>query len=294
MKKVIDKFKTYNPSNKEMLLYLLLPIILSFFACKVISNDFWFIINIGRYITNHGFFYIDPFTIHEGLHVVVQQWPVDLIFYHIYNFFGINGIYILILILFFIIMTLIYIISKMISNNTKLSIFITTLVSLLLLLFRFIETRPQLFDYIFLLLEIYILEKYIRSNNKKILFLLPLISILFINFHASTWIMLILFMVPYLIDSFRFKLGIFRGEGYKKRYLFLVFILVIIGGFVNPYGVDAITYAFNGTSNVINNYVKEMKPIYDWGLFPMLIVIISIIFSISSYIKKGTIRIRYY
>ena len=135
MKKIINGFKNYHPSKPVMLLYLLIPLCFAITSTKCIDNDFWFIINIGRYITNHGLFYIDPFTVHEGLHVVVQQWPVDLLFYHIYNIFGEIGIWLLILLLFIIIMYLIYKICILISERLSLSIMMTTIISFLFVLY---------------------------------------------------------------------------------------------------------------------------------------------------------------
>lgn len=294
MLKLINRFKNYTPSISESILYLFIPILFTFLGCKTISNDLWFMINIGKYITKNGFFYTDPFTIHKGLHVVVQQWPVDLLFYHIYNFLGITGIYILTISLFFLIMFLIYKICNLVSNNTKVSIFATSIISTSLILFKFVETRPQLFDYIFLLIEIYILENYIRNKKYKLLFFLPIISILYINIHASTWFMLILFMLPFIVDSFNVKIWNFKFAGYPKKWIFITFILMILGGLINPYGLEAMTYIFNGTSNTINIIVAEMRGFTYWGFMPDFLIVLFIYIVFLIYKRNiDNIKIRY-
>ena len=94
MKRIIEKYKNYHPSKLEILSYLFIPIFLGLLRLTNLGEDIWFIINNGRYILNHGFFTIDPFTIHKGLHVVVQQWLPDVIFYKAYDIMGSTGIYI--------------------------------------------------------------------------------------------------------------------------------------------------------------------------------------------------------
>ena len=46
-----------------MAMLLVLPIL---FIPATLDNDVWFILNHGRYIMEHGFTNIEPFTVHEG------------------------------------------------------------------------------------------------------------------------------------------------------------------------------------------------------------------------------------
>ena len=294
--KIILKIKNYHPSKKIMFLYLLIPLCFSFFSLKIIDNDFWFLINTGKYITNNGFPHIEPFTIHSNLFFVAQQWLTDIIFYMIYNPFGEIGIYIFMILIYLLIMFLIYKICLLVSDNkTSLSIIVTVFISLLLLLFGYIITRPQIFDFIILLLEIYILELYIRKKNTKILLILPILSILFINLHAATWFMMLLFMIPYLIDSLNIKVLFLKTENYNNKLLFLVFILMLLFSLINPYGIDAITYIINSFGdNTVNSVVMEMRKFYDWGLLPIITFIIISILVLVTYIRKyKIIKIRY-
>lgn len=295
MKKLINRLKNYHPCKPLALLYLLLPIAISFFSLRIIDNDFWFLINTGRYLTEHPFPTIEPFTIHNNLSFVIQQWLTDVIFYGIYHTFGHLGIIILMFIMNILIMYLIYKICMLISDNRlSLSIIITNVISFLLLIF-YIRTRPQIFDFAILLTEIYLLEKYIREKKNKYLLFLPVLSLLLINLHASSWFMLFLFMLPYLIDSFKFKIGFLKGEGYKKKKLFLILIPMFLVGFLNPYTIKAITYIFTSFGDkCINSIVNEMKPMFKIGLLNGSILLLTItIVIVTNIIKHKNIKVRY-
>ena len=108
MKKLITRIKNYHPCKPLALLYLLIPIAISFFLLRVIDNDFWFLINQGRYILNQGFPIIEPFTIHYNFSFVIQQWLTDVIFYTIYHTFGHLGIILLLFVMTILIIYLLY------------------------------------------------------------------------------------------------------------------------------------------------------------------------------------------
>ena len=91
----MKKLLNYHPSKWEALAFLLIPIFVGMLTSTSFDNDIWFLINTGRYILNNGFPSIDPFTIHEGFSLVIQQWIPDVIFYSIFNWFGKMGLYVL-------------------------------------------------------------------------------------------------------------------------------------------------------------------------------------------------------
>ena len=295
LKKLVQKIKHFNVCKPLWLLFILVPVSFSFFVAKFADNDFWFLINTGRYILNHGFPVIEPFTIHQGLSFVVQQWLTDVIFFFIYDKVGFIGIMLLVISIYTLVLVLLYKICMLISNNKiKLSTIITIFVGFVFL-FGFVRSRPQIFDYLFLLIEIYALEKYIKTKRKSYLFILPLISLLMINFHSSSWFMIFLFMFPYLIDSFKFRFLFFKGQGYQKKYLFITLIFMLIVGIINPYGIKAITYLFTSFGDsYINGSVIEMKKILSevslWSIIYVLIFIFTIFTNIKFWEK---IKIRY-
>ena len=94
-KNIKDDYK----SSKWLPIFLIA--LLSIFVVlvnKKLDNDLWYLLTEGRYILKHGIFHTDPFSIHEGLNVVVQNWLSASFLWVVYDFFGEMGILLLIVI----------------------------------------------------------------------------------------------------------------------------------------------------------------------------------------------------
>ena len=288
--KIIKKFKNWNPSNYAIILLLLLPMISFVFKSFRLDNDFWFLINTGKEILKNGFIKIEPFTIHQGLSFIPQQWLTDIIFYLIYNKFSIFGMFIFVLIINEIIVFLIYKLSMLICNKKNVSLILSIISDITLLIFDIITTRPQIFDIVLFLMELYLIEKYVKEKNKKCLYILPIISLLLINLHASMWFMFFVLLLPYYVEWFILKLK--KQEIFKLKPIIIVTIISIIFGFINPYGLDSILYLF-GSYGVkeINETVGEMKPIVITNSLIIYILIFIVLCFI--YKNKGKNKIRY-
>lgn len=294
IKQIIKKYRKWEPSKLLVIAALILPIVVSSFNKFTLDNDFWFLINTGKYILNNGFPHIEPFTIHSDLNFIVQQWLTDVIFYKIYSNFNICGMYIFITIFYIIIITLLYKICLLISNNKrKLSLFITILATSMVQN-MFIVSRPHIFDISLLLSELYLLELYIKSNNKNYLLGLPIISILMINLHASLWPMSFVMLLPYYLGRINTKRT--TKENYKLKPIIVITIIMLLLGLTNPYGIDSITYLFNSYGvDYINNSVSEMRPLVLENSFMSIIIYTFIFIIIISYYITRTkkLNIRY-
>ena len=108
--------------------------------------------------------------------------------------------------------------------------------------------------------------------------------------------MLFAFLLPYLIDSFRYKIGPLKSDGYKKRPLFITALVMLLMGLINPYGIDAITYIFKSYGNrYINSIVVEMLPLSITDtLGKQILLTIFIIIGIYIFYKKSNIKPRYF
>lgn len=292
--KFLNDFFNWNP---PVIFIFAIIFVFSIFISLIhfkLDNDFWFLINTGKYIINNGFPITEPFTIHSELSFIIQQWLTDVIFYYVYNKFDINGMLFLVTAVNIIVTFLIYKICMLVSEKrVKYSILLTILVSILLNM-TFMTTRPQIFDILFLLFEIYLLELYIKQNNKLYLIGLPVISLLMINLHSSIWLMLFVFLLPYFFESI-IKIKYFDKEKYKIKYLIVTAIIMFLTGFINPYGIEAITYLFNSYGvDTINNLVNEMKPT-TIDTFIGIIAFIYTLFILFSYYynKDNKIKLRY-
>lgn len=294
--KVYANVKSYHPPKVLAFLFFFIPIFVAFSRAIYLDNDFWFLVNNGKYIVQHGFPTIDPFVIHQNFSLVVQQWLTDVIYYYIHLIFGGWGIVSFTMLQFLVILYLSYRLCLLISEKrVHLSILLTSIIGFLLSLI-FVRSRPQMFDFIIFLSEFYCLELYIRRQNKRYLYLLPILSLFLINLHASSFFLLFLFMLPYLINSFRFQFLCFESDGYDRKPLLVVFIIMFLVGFINPYGALAINYIFTSYGNrYINDLVIEMfSPTF--GTLPGITIYATIFLVFFIYIanRKKNIKIRYF
>ena len=171
----MNKFKKFFKDNK-LLIFCILFLNFILMNLKYVKGlqtiDLFYLIPQGKYILNNGIYHIDPFSIHNGLHVVVQNYMSSCLFYLIFKVFSWNGFVIYTIICNTLICYLIYKICLLISSNNKgLSIIIMVINDILL--YYFLVPRPQLLSYINLLLVIYLLELYVHKNNKKYLYFPP-------------------------------------------------------------------------------------------------------------------------
>ena len=293
--KIKNILKNYHPSKKTLFLYFNIPLLLVL-IWAVSYNDIWFLLNHGRYILNNGFPTIEPFTVHNDFVFIIQQWLSSVIFYLSYSLLGKYGLLILTLLVTGYIIFISYKLCMLLSNKRySLSVLITTIMVSLLSCF-FITSRPQIFTYAIIITEIYLLEKYIREKNKKYLYALPILSLLQINLHASMFFMQFAFLLPYLIDSFKYKIGPLKSEGYEKKPLFITSIVMFLVGFINPYGIDSITYIFRSYGNpYINRYISEMIPLsLNDSLGKVCLVVTFLIVCIYIFYRKKEIKPRYF
>ena len=273
-------------------IFLLIPFLSFCVANKTPDNDIWFILNNGRYVLSHGIPHIDPFTIHEGLHYVMQQWLSSIIFYGVYKIFGKYGLLLLMFLLFWLLTFILYKLCYLISDNKKISVAITSIV-IFAVSYDFLITRPQIFTYIILLLETYLLELYIKNNNKKLLIPLPLLSLLLMNMHCSMWFFQFIFLLPFIVNGLNIK-----GLTIKKiniKPILVVMIIMFLVGFINPYGLEAITFIFK-TYGIkgFNALIGEMQPT-DSNYYPWKYCLLGVLFLIFclNYNKKTKLDIRF-
>ena len=291
MKKIINNYKKWNPSKYATALLLLTPLAMFIIRGFEINNDFWFLINLGKEIVKNGFITIEPFTIHSNLFFIPQQWLTDVIFYFIYNYLGVWGMYFFILFCCNIITFIIYKTIYLVTNDNKSACLISIIFSSLLIISYGIVTRPQVFDAIIFSLEIFLLESFVIKGKKKYLYLLPFLSILLINLHASVWAMFLVFMAPYYAEYLVFKLTK-KEDSLRINPLIVFSLLSLLAGFINPYGIKAITYIFGSYGiEVINILVSEMRPVtVSTGILHFIIILVILY---SFYCNKGKNKARY-
>ena len=278
--------------NNWYYLLLIIPLVNIFIVNRHSTNDIWFLLNNGRYVLNHGIPYVEPFTIHEGLNYVMQQWLSSVIFYFIYHKLGGYGLLTFTLLFSLVIMIVYYKLCYLVSKNKLLSVIITVIVFTFSR--KYFVFRPQIFTYIIFILELLCMEKHIKNDNGKYLIWMPILSLLLINLHASMWLLQFVFMLPILCNSIFIK-NITVDKIKFKPLLFAVIGMAVVG-FINPYGYKAITFVFNSYNiSEINELVNEMMPLTIEGRTGKL-VILSLLGTIvlCNYYKKNRLDVRHY
>ena len=266
-------------------------IFLFIFSLKYLDNDTWWLLNTGRYIWKHGFFYTDPFSIHEGLHMIVQQWLFSYIIWGFYKL-GEVPLFIFMTVIVFFITIVMYKLCYLVSQKQKISIFLTMI--FIVVITPYITIRPQIMTYLNLLLELFFLEKYALSNNKKYLYFLPFVSVLMINMHASMWIMQFICIGPFIVNAMFPKK--WRKDIYDLKPLIIVLIIMFLVGFINPYGYKSVFYLFYSyPENVINTHIYEMSsPTFENFLIKIVLAATICIICFINFIKKFKIDVRHF
>ncbi len=261
----------------------------------VFQNDTYWLINTGKYIANCGLPHIEPFTIHNGLNFMVQQWLSTIFFYQCYQIGGYAGVHIMIAVIYALTLFLIYRLAIRVSEGNRLiCAYLTSFIGIGL--YIYMVPRPQVFSLLMLIVEISLLEYFLCFPKKLwlVIVALPLLSACLINFHAAMWPVFMLLFIPYLIDGFRFEFGRIAGQKYDKKHLFLGLLLSVLAGFANPYGYRALVYLYKSYGNSsINLYVREMlspdfKSLAGYFIFASIIAVFLMYFIVNS-----TTKLRY-
>jgi hypothetical protein len=287
----MQNIKTNIDERKKLLILLFLPCLL---IRRVLDNDTWFLLNSGRYVMNNGIPHIEPFSIHENMEFVMQQWLTDVVFWNIYDLAGEFGLFLFVTICYAVVIFLLY---KLTMNISEGNFFVSFSVTMLatILIFTYMVVRPTIITLVLVMIELNVLEYYAKSNEYKYLIILPVLSLLMINFHAALWPMLFVLILPYVIDSYKFKVRFICGEGYNKVYLFLSILAMVLVAFVNPYGVDAMLYLIKSTGYPYMKYIMELQPPNVSSFAGALIyVYITLIAFVYIFYRKGKTKVRYF
>lgn len=281
-------------SKNDRLILILLLFIPCLLIRKGLDNDTWFLLNSGRYVMNHGIPSIEPFSIHQNMEFVMQQWLTDVIFWNTYEKFGENGLFIIITICYAIIIYLMYRLTMKVSNNNFFVSYIITMMSNILV-YTYMVARPTALTLVVVMVELNLMENWVYEKNNKYLLILPLLSILMINLHAALWPVIFILILPYFLDSIKFKIFKFTNEGYDNKYLLLSVAAMFIFALINPYGIDAMTYLIRSIGYpYMNNIVEIMPPYINDFSGALIYAYVALIIFIYIFYRCGTSNVRYF
>ena len=257
-----------------------------------LDTDIWFLLNGGRYVLAHGIPHTEPFTLHEGMHFVMQQWAAGVVFWTVYRTAGRIGLILLVLAVFAAILTVLWKLCMLVSGNPPVSFACTLLPSAVLSLYM--VTRPQIFSALLLALELYALEQYFASGRRRWLCLLPALSVLLVNLHASMWPMLFVLLLPYWLDSVPFRLGRLQGQGCGRGALAAATAAAAAAGLLNPYGFEGMTYLLRSYGHPeISLLVNEMEPTTVTSFIGCLLFAVLLAAAAVLCLHRGVMRLRW-
>lgn len=242
------------------------------------NNDMWWMISTGRYIVqNKTIPKINPFTIHNGYGIIVQQWLTAIFNYEIYIHFGNIGFITTAILMTVLSLFLCYRYISMFTNDINTKILLISVVAFVFS--SFATTRPTIFTIPVVLLELANLEKW-NGDKKNIRYLLPLIflSVLEINIHAALWPLLLILTLPYIAPGYALNFKHFVTELINRKWLIVADVLMFLSGFLSPNGVNAMLYLVKSykKTSLMNSILELQKPaiLGVWGI----LLIVQIVF----------------
>ena len=238
------------------------------------DNDLWFLLAHGRYVLTQGFPHLEPFSLHQGLDFVMQQWLSGVLFQLIHEAAGLIGLALLAAFSAALSAWLFY---RLAMGASKGDFLLSLLLTLLFsrMISPVMVTRPYLFTVPILLILLLCLEGWVRKGSWHSLAPLPLLSLLLANLQASMWPLLFLFILPYLAEQILPpRLGPFRRGRKDPLPLLLALFLMLLAGLANPYGVESMLYLPLSYGLPGLEQIQEMKPPFIRHAFGALTLLV--------------------
>ncbi|MDO4182642.1 MAG: hypothetical protein Q4E12_03420 [Coriobacteriia bacterium] len=172
-------------------------------AVNAYDNDMWWLLATGKDIVENGIPYTNPFSMHEGLGIVVQQWLAAVILYACYSAFGLAGAQMLVFVQQVVLVVCLYALCAECRQDKKTGGEINLLLIALSYgaLSAYITVRPHLYTMIMFALVLLVLEKYRHTNNRRWLVLLPVLVCVHANLHSSMAVYDLFIIALYVIPD---------------------------------------------------------------------------------------------
>ena len=225
-----------------------------------------------------------PLTVHTAEHLpyMAQQWLFMVFDYGVYSSFGFTGLFFCGLVLNMLLVYAVYRMLLCIGKGRRIIAYpAAVLFGFFPVLMKTMQMlRPYYITCILLALEIIIMERARTGDKtKQQLLAFPVLSILSINFHAAMWPMLLVMILPYAAENLCLKVPFakkyfYQGNPVPVRFLAGGALLIIVAGFLNPYGTEAMTYGIQSYGlDILRQYSSEMiSPFYNAPVWAVIII----------------------
>lgn len=210
----------------------------------VFEGDTWWHLATGeRILATHTWPTHDRYSFTaSGDNWIAYEWLGDVFMALSSRVAGLTGMTILSVALAALIVVLLYAYADLKSGNAK-AAFVSCALMLPLLII-FVDLRPQLLGYTFLLITLISLEGFRRGRLTKLWFL-PGVSLLWVNTHGTFVFGMAILVLYWACGTAELQAGSVRMEAWthkQRRHLGLVTLLSLIAMTVTPYGTQLAAY----------------------------------------------------
>ena len=231
---------------------------------KIPDSDTFFLMATGRYIIENGVVpTINPFVIHEGFQIIVQQWLFDVAVYGAYSALGNFGLFLFVSSAYIISLVLLYKYFNLFTKNELAKGIMMLTIGLLYIPYG--VARPTSISFIVMLSLLYCMEQYRQTNKVGYLIPLPVLSLIELNIHSAMWPMMFVMMMPYV-----FPLTLLRKRNFKEnakqwftrnKLILLMMLIMLAIGFINPNGIAGMTYVLSSYGSATGGIaIAELLP----------------------------------
>lgn len=255
---------------------------------KLPVADLWWLLESGKKILLSGRIFITDifsFTAY-GRPLIIDRWLSELIFYWIYSFSGISGLYVFKALILAFAFLLIYLTAIKKGANQILA-WITTLVFAFAAQWKyFFDVRPYIFTYFFIAVFLYIFEKY-KEKPSLIIFAIVPLQWLWANLHGG-------FMTGFALQIILFASLVLQRNQKRVKDITITLLLSFGASFINPSGVKLFLYPFSLLllrESAFNRHLIEWIPphqLYGWVRLDFFLIILTAIFILIN-IRKAQI-----
>lgn len=180
--------------------------------------DIWYMLATGREILQNGIPFDNPFSQHDGAQIIVQQWLLCVIYYLLYEPFGMVGIATFITIISALIMVSAYRLGRLKkADRCGAEIIALLCIPLLLSLMVYMKMGLSLFSMLAFIWIMFFCEKYRRT--RKVFWLLPLapIALVHVQLHMAFVPFDLLIIFCYFIPNFPGMVAKAKAKRKAKR-----------------------------------------------------------------------------
>lgn len=224
-------------------------------------SDLPFFLSTGRYICENGFPYTNPFSVAEGLKIVVQQWLWDVVVYRLYGAGGYNAVCLLGIACAALACALCVPVWRAVTGGEATGKVpampaAAAISASLMFALPWSSVRPSIATMCFLLATVCVMEGWRAAEEDhawRRLWALPLMVAAHMQVHmAMAWLdiaAILFYCVPEDGEAVkRLLTRETRGAELRRRLTPLAFDVISMAAMpLNPYGVDGMLYVFNST-----------------------------------------------